>query len=304
MGEIILGLVLALHLMSVNVASAGPLVCLWLEWKEARHDRLAGQIGRFIAWTSLAMLLVGGVLGLVMGSLLWDDEYRALLARFPSKIYFAIWEFVFSLVLMLAHSIWWTRWVKPSRLLHKVRMLLPLLSGSNLLYHFPFLFVVISDVGSQRMNPPDIVDAAVFRSLIVDSSVLARVAHFVMAAFAVTGVVMVCWSLWRMRFERESKDAARVAIWGARLALVPTLAQIPIGLWLIAQLPSDVQHRLLGADVAVTSLLLISIVVALALMHQLSAAALGDTRRGTLVKVVFTMVIVIILMTAVLQRIR
>ena len=295
--EVCLTLVLAVHLMCVNVATAGPLVCIWLEWKEAGQDSLAGRLGRFLAWASLALLVAGAGLGLVLGLLLWDDGYRGVLARFPSRIHYGVWELLFSLVLMLLHALWWGWVPRPSAVHRFGRSLLPLLSGTNLMYHFPYLFVILSDVAAGLVKPE-----STFRQLIVDGSVTARVVHFGMAAFAMTGTTMIGWTLWRRRSPLDPVDQSRAAIWGARIALVPTLLQIPIGVWVLSQLPAVPQQRLLGGDVIATGLFTLSVLAAVWLMHQLSAVALGETRRPVLVKIVAAMVIVIFLMTGVLQR--
>ena len=296
--EVCLTLILSMHLLCVNVAAAGPLVCLWLEWKEAGEDELAGRVGRFLAWASLAFLVAGGLLGLVIGILLWDDAYRVVLQRFPARIRYGIWELLFSFALMLLHSLWWG-WARRPSSAHRVgRALLPLLSGTNLMYHFPFLFVIISDVAGGFVSPE-----STFRQLIVDGSVAARVIHFAMAAFAVTGTTLIVATLGRSLGQLSEADGARVATWGARLALVPTVLQIPIGVWVLSELPTVAQQRLLGGDPAGTALLLISILSTVWLMHQLSALALGgeDGRRER-IKVVVTMLATVILMTGVLQR--
>ena len=233
----------------------------------------------------------------MIGALLWDDGYREVLQRFPARIRYGIWELLFSLALMLWHALWWGWAPLPSPAHRALRTLLPLLSGTNLMYHFPFLFVIISDVAGGFVSKE-----STFRQLIVDSSVAARVVHFAMAAFALTGTTMIAWTLVQKRPPLGAEDRSRVAIWGARLALVPTLFQIPIGVWVLSQLPTVPQQRLLGGDAVGSGLLLISVLVAVGLMHQLSAVALGDTGRRALVKVVVTMLVVVLLMTGVLQR--
>ena len=130
---------------------------------------------------------------------------------------------------------------------------------------------------------------------------VARVVHFVMASFAVTGTAVIGWALWQTNSPTGQTDYERAAKWGARLALVPTILQIPVGVWTLSQLPVASQQPLLGGDAVGTGLLLISVLAAFWLMHQLSAVALGDTKRASLIKVILTMMIVIILMTAVLR---
>src|SRR6478736_699498 len=80
---------LALHLLCVNVASAGPLVCIFLEWREGRNDPLAGQVATYLGRISFWTLLLGGVLGLAIGALLWTDQYETLWTK--TMAYKASW---------------------------------------------------------------------------------------------------------------------------------------------------------------------------------------------------------------------
>ena len=59
--EILVAVILAAHLLCVDIASAGPLVCIWLDWR-GRRDATARDAGRWLAKTSLAGLIVGGLL--------------------------------------------------------------------------------------------------------------------------------------------------------------------------------------------------------------------------------------------------
>jgi hypothetical protein len=297
-------LVFALHLLCVNVSTAGPLVCLWLEWREGRGDELAGRAGRYLAGLSLTLLVLGGVLGLLLGYLLWTPGLREALLRLPSKIYFGVWELVFSLVCMGLHLLWWRAAPSCSRWLRVGRSLLPLLAGTNLLYHFPVLFVVIAQIANSASPAGDVIDASAFRQRMLDGEVLARAAHFTLASFAVTGVALFGFALRIARRGADESDVNRVAAWGGRIALVTTLLQIPAGIWVLFQVPADVQSRLLGGDLLGAALLALSIVAALMLLHNLAAVAMGDAQRGVLIRSMTMMVLVVVLMTGTLQRSR
>lgn len=343
--ELLIVIVLALHLMCVNVAAAGPLVCLWLDWRGGRGDALAARIGRWLCWKSLALLLVGGGLGLLLGLLHWDDGYREVLGKFPSKIYYGVWELVFSLVLIVATAVLW-RFAPQAKSARWGRAVLLLLTGTNLLYHFPFLFAIISRVHSGAATPDGIVDAAVFRGLMMEDSVLPQAVHFAFASFAMVGITLIGFALWMERARGASDstttqpadaaaadgptatdaaagrapadgdsdhaistasdlgyDAQRITAWGARLALVATLCQIPVGMWLVVKLAPGAQRQVMGADLIATGLLGVSIILSLGLLHHLSTLALGVPRRKTIIVAMAMMAALIILMTGVLQRI-
>ena len=81
--------------------------------------------------------------------------------------------------------------------------------------------------------------------------------------------------------------------------LIPLL---PVGVWLVTQLPASQQQSLLGSDPLTTLLLGLSVMTALWLMHLLAAAAFGETDRKTSGRSVAVMLLIVTLMTAVSVR--
>ncbi len=297
--EVALTTLLAAHLLCVNVASAGPVVAIWLDWREAAGDSLAGQAGRFLCWAATGLLVVGSGLGLLLGAAQWSPAYREILRVFQRRISFGVWEILFSLLLMLLCAIWWSRRPESSRAARGWRTVLQVAASTNLLYHFPFLFVVLSDalkghitVGSEPVG------SGQFRQLISESTVWARVTHIWLASFAVTGLVLIFFA---MRHHTDN-DATRVAKWGARLGLLASVPQIPVGIWIAITSPRPTQLALLGGDLVSSSLLAASILLTLALLHSLAAAAWGDSHRKHQLQAVAVMLLVVFLMTAVLRR--
>lgn len=306
MFELVITLLLALHLLCVNVASAGPLVGMWLEWREGRGDALAGRTANYLGHACWWSLLAGGLLGLALGTLSWTAEYAALWSGpMHYKATWAVAEYVFSLMLAGGYLLWRSR---AAAQLRGLRMLLLFLSGSNLLYHFPFLFTIANDLFVQdqlgiatQISP---LTAGDFRVQMARPEVLARVMHVVVASFAVTGVVLLGYGLRLQRRGATQGDAQRVLRWGGWLALVPTLIQVPVGLWLIAALPPSWQARALGGDPIAICLLGASVLLALFLLQDLSSLAFGETDRKLAVRAMVTMVLVVVLMTGMLRRIR
>lgn len=302
--SLLLILIFALHLMCVNVASAGPLVAAWLDWLEGRGNQLAGQAGRYLAWWAATLLLPGGILGALVGAAFWNADYREILTRLSSKIHFGVWEAVFSLVLMVGHVMWWrarpaAKWGERS-----ARILVALLASTNLLYHFPMLFAVIEHTVSAGDAAGEPITSTDFRALIVQPTILSRAIHFVLAAIAMCGVMLLGYALRLQRRQANSADVQRVAAWGGQIALIPSLAQLPVGLWLTATLNRPLQSAVTGNDLIATLLLLSSIALAIWMLQTLAAIAIGDSQRSKLVKAMVLMVVVITLMSGVLQRLR
>lgn len=301
MVEVVVTLLLALHLLCVNVATAAPVICLWCEWREARGNRLAGELGRFLAKSAIVLFCIGMLLGLCIGALIWSEKYAAVVSHLESKVLFGVAELGFSLFLLAVYIPWWKRFPTCSTKHRIGRSLLPLLAGTNLMYHFPLLFVVISNLVQLESVPSEAMDAAGFRQVIMNGEVMARVVHFWLASFAVTGV-LILWRAWNlMRADPENRDAASMARWGGRIAALPTILQLPIGFWLVLELPEAIQSDFMGESVVASSLFAASLVAALWLMHPLSAVAMGNVKPRTLVHAMVSMIVVVLLMTGTLR---
>jgi hypothetical protein len=299
--QLSLVLLLAAHLLSVNLASASPLVALWLDWREGRGDQAAGSVGRQLTWLALGLLCAGTAFGLMVGALLWDEPYREVLRRFDRRITYAVWELLFSLVLLAVAGIWWSLTPDSHPRARALRMLLQIAASSNLLYHFPPLLILVSDVAAGSIEASATVDAAEFRRLMLSDTVLARATHFWLASLAVAGIATMHCAHWSAR--GGSRVDPRLVTGGARVALLPTILQLPAGVWLITTLPLLAQQQLLGGDLPAAVLLGLSLALTLWLLHLLSAAALGDTTRRTTQWSAAVMVAIVTLMTGVLVRV-
>ena len=302
--SLLVGFVFGLHLLCVNVAAAGPLVAAVLDGCEGRGNALAGQAGRYLAWWATLLLLPGGLLGMAVGALLWNPTYYAVLQRLPSKIYFGVWEVVFSLVLMAIQVAWWK--ARPNALAWErgARIFVAILASTNLLYHFPVLFGVIESITTGPTPLGDEINSATFRTFLAEPQLLARVAHFLLAAIANCGIMLLGLALRMQRQKANSEAAQRVATWGGRLALIPTLLQIPTGLWLTATLPAFLQGDVTGGDAITCLLFLVSLAAAFGLLQVLAAISIGDVERPKLIRAMILMVVIVLLMSGVLQRLR
>ncbi len=289
----------------MNAASAGPLVAVVLDWREHRGNAFAGRVGRSLLLRSLVLFLVGMVLGGLMAWLAWSGPFwRELLDRLPSRIYFGAWELLFSTVLLILQGAWW-RWAPGRAGSRAARGFLALLSSTNLLYHFPPLFVVAAMLSSGEFPASVPLNDATFPRLVWQDEILAMTVHFWLASFAVAGVMLAM--LAGPTLSKDDPDAARRArliVGGARLALAVTLLQIPVGMWILTVAPPLRQRQLMGGDWLGTSLLVASVLLALWLMHQLAAIALGATRRQAVLRAAALLLAVIVLMSGVVRSAR
>lgn len=298
--DLITIVLLAAHLLAVNVAAGGPLVAIWLEWKaRGGRDALAARSADFLAKWSVLSLLAGAVLGLLLGVLFWNDSYRHLwLDRLWHKVSWGLAELGCSFVAMSGYWLWRACRTRAGTMTAAARMVLLLFAATNLLYHFPPLFLVagrMSDAGATAGAP---VTPAIFRQEMVRGEVPALSTHFVLASLAVTGVMLLRLALYVRRCGGSDEDDMRLTSWGGRIALVSSVLQLPVGLWVLSSVGASIQNRLMGGHPAATACFLVSVAGALWLMRELVAVALGERERSQIVRAMALMVSVVVLMTA------
>ena len=299
-------LLVACHLVCVNIAAIGPLACIGL-MRRARKtgDDVAETVARWLAMLCVKALLLGMLLGAVQFLVIHlqgQSSYFNALGRMPkSRLHWGTLELLFYFVCMLPYALMWERLSKRP-ILHA---LLAILAATNLLYHFPALFIVISQL-AYHPNHDVVLDGAGFRRMLVDPVVLSRVLHHLLAAVSITSAVVMR----RVAMVDDSPSDNKVAGSGpmpitssaAWWALAATVAQIPSGIWLTLNLSDARRNAVLGDDLLATSLLLAAMVGALMLLHKLAAVALGETGRRSARNVFWLMLLVIVLMNGVLQR--
>ncbi len=295
--QIVLVLSLSAHLLLVDIAMAGPLVCVWLAWRATRRaDPMAGRAAIALARISIGALVGGIVIGGVLLAIhgwMGDGAYFSALGAVPvSRLWFGCAELLFSLVCMSAYLALWDRW-KQRPGAHR---LLAIAAASNLLLHFPALFAIVSVLSTRGELVGQTLDGAGYRRMLIDGEILSRVAHVWLAAFAVTGVLLMVLARRLAVAEGQAAAGQRLIQRGAWLGLVPSLLQIPAGLWLAWQMPDTAREPLFGSDPLATGLFMVSLLLALVLIHTLAAVALGDHEPRNIGRSMALLVILILLM--------
>jgi len=303
--DALLSQILAVHLMAVNLASAGPLVAVWLEWRGSRTGQdLLSAAGRTLARLALLGLVIGVTLGVGMLLIAWgggDEQLRSMLETVPAMRWWYVGgEILFSGGCLFAYWWYWDR-LAGRRVWHRV---LGIVAGTNLLYHFPLLFTALS-VKMSRFQLRDLeLDRQLYKTLMFDPEVFSRVMHHWLAAFAVAGaaVIAIGLRLKRPTPEEREADSTRLIGTGSRIALLATVTQLPVGVWVLLQTPTASRENVLGGDSVTTVLFGVSILLALSLLQSLFNLAMGEITRGAAYRTIVQLVVVICLMTAVLGR--
>ena len=296
--ELLVAGVLTVHLLAMNVACGGPLLCLGLRRYELNQERSQRSLGQSLAWLSLGAFLVGMLTGGGLLVLPGAEGLRGALGRFPARAYwFAGAELLFSLICLWAYAQFWGR-PRPWRWGHG---LLAWAATGNLLYHFPPLMIVI---GKLTKNPAwtveAVIDRPLFLELMVHPEVLSLSLHYGAASLAVAAMGVLALVA-RQESEEKETNACRGA---ARIALFCTLLQLPLGVWVLVTLPEAGRGALVGGSVLASALFLGSLITTMVLMQGLMRIAIGDFAKQDCLRVVWLMVLIVLLMTATLRMSR
>lgn len=293
--------VVAVHLLAVNVATAGPFVALWLWFRQRRaKDLLCGETARMLVRHSIWGLLIATLFGLVAWCLvanMYPGPYMHAVGMLPVRRYaFGVSELVFSLACLVGYLALAKRRNNAGLAGGWGEATLLILAGTNFVYHFPPLFAALavlstrSEIWGQQAS---------FVRLLIDAEALARTIHFLLASVAVTGAWLLVCALRREHLDHGSAAWQRMAVWGAWLALLPTTLQLLAGVALIAVLPDASRDSLLGQDLLATTLFAASLLATVGLLHRLTAVAFGDmTRTGMTVAVVLILIVVVLMVGA------
>jgi hypothetical protein len=295
--ELAITLLLAAHLLAMNVASAGPLIAVWLMGRRRAGEDGGLLLGRRVLGLSLTALITGSLIG---GALILapNPSLRAALARFPEDAYwFAGIELLFSAVCigLLMAGDWASR--RP-----RLAFCVALLGASNLLYHFPPLMAVIGELtANPRWATEERIDRDALLSLWVRPEILSLWLHFTLASFAVAAVAALRpWS------PSTSEDARpmdpdivqRLSAW----ALGATVLQIPVGLWLLTSTAAEARESMMGSNLLASACFAGGVLAALWLLQTLLTMALGE--RGGVRRAGLLLVLVTVLMSATLRTSR
>jgi hypothetical protein len=249
-------------------------------------------------------LCLGVATGIALGVVAWFDPRQSFgdaISRFPtSAVANFVGEIVFAVVCLGICAGTWDRW-RGRPLLHG---LFALLAATNLLYHFPPLMVVMDELAVQPELVADpIISRPVFRPLMLRGDVFSQSLHFIVASVSVAAAALIVIA-WRQRRTADKKGSDRLISIGAWIALVASLAQLAIGVWVLFELPPGSRGALMGDSWWATSLFMVAMLATVGLLHSLGTIALGDTRDSNVRQCILLMLAVVVLMTTILRVVR
>ncbi len=301
MADLMIILVLCAHLLAVNLASAGPLFCIWLGRRGEGSDPIWSHVGQTLAWFSFWAMLLGILTGGGQMVVAPSAGLLAALARLPSRaLWFAGSELLFSLICLLIYAGCWSA-LRKHRWWHAS---LALLSSSNLLYHFPPLMSVLGKLANDSTwARPQILDRAALLPLMMRDEIVALSTHFVLASLAVAAIA-VLWISSQTKDDDWRKSTLPLSRRAAWVALIVTAMQLPVGLWLTVSLPPSARSSMMG-DSALASLAFVgALLLTFLLLQRLLTIAIGTVERRDLRQVGWILATLVLLMTATLYKSR
>ena len=273
---------LSSHLICVNLAAGIPILWMLLEFFHRKKEVFALQVALNLGGIAIQTLILGGLIGLIMGWLRWSSEYQALLLQTGSRLWFAIAEWTFSLVILTGCWLSIRRGSKGVRASY-VRTISLLLASSNLLYHFPAFFGVLDQL-RESGDTNTRLDSPTFRQLVLSPLVVSRSTHFIVSSIAVSGLCF-SWSARRLSqglrpdprkpasqshpADSEVAIGQRYCRLGLHLALWSTVGQFLLGFWLLISLPRTALSQMTGQNGWMTIALILGLLAASKLVHQL-----------------------------------
>lgn len=293
-------LLLAGHLLAMNLASAGPLAGAWLRRLGCRDGEANGGLlergARATFWWSLVGLAGGALVGGLM-LLAPSAGMQAALRRFPADAYwFAGAEILFSAACIFGC---WKLSHRP-----KLTWLLAIVAATNLLYHFPPLMAVLGELAANpAWTDAEVLERKALIRLWIRPEVLSLWAHFTLASIAVgfVAALAICHRAVRDEIEKvDDRTARSLAGW----ALGATVLQIPVGIWLLLASDTAAQQAMMGESWLATIGLAGGVWVALGVMQSLATIAWGGSDRRQADRACILLAITVTLMSFTLRASR
>lgn len=307
-------ILLALHLICMNIGVGGAFLALYWEWKASREPRLH-PVMRSWAFVMFKSLLIGVLIGILHGWLMWSGAFGKVVMLTGSRLTAGIGEMSVSFILMLVYWLW----VKRADLQKtgwgwKLRFFMVIFASTNLLYHFPFFFETVIWLARPENLPKEALTSRQFAAKFVEPEILFRSLHFVIASFAVTGVAAMFIGKRVFNKAQNLSDASEkqasstfgqgLIKTGAHWVLWPSLCQIPVGVLVTIYQEKSTALRITNVADPIFWIFSISIVLALLLMHRTAKAAFGSEPQKHATAVMHIMITVIVLMSFVSRQSR
>lgn len=281
-----MALLLAGHLWCAGTAVFAPCFSIVCEIAEARGKREFGALGRCQARWGLIALIMSGIIGLVYGACIWNGNLSHALSRLQSRVFFGTIEWFFSLFLVLVCLVWWHRRPNAKRVERGLRITTLLIAASNLAYHFPAFFEVLTRLRVEGQRQGQSVSSSEFRELLLRPRVISQIVHFWLAS-VLAGLSMLTLVVRSAVGDAGHRLNKCLQSWIGFAIVFTTAAQLVVGVWVAANVPTAMQYRLTEPSSILSWVFLFAVFVALGLIPHGVLMWLGPQRKSLSVHIVF-----------------
>ncbi len=267
--QILLVFTFILHILAMNLLAGGTAV-MAISLRKGRTNpffaELAQRLSRALPVT-MSLTITLGVAPLLFVQVLYGQAFytASILMAWP-------WLSVVALVLLAYYGLylvqfrpdWLGRWVTPIAWVSAIFILVV-----GLLYtHNATL-----KLAPQKWAELYAASASGLHLNWSEPTLIPRYLHFMVAAFAVTGLgIMLLGALNRQSRPEWAEEARR---FGARLFIGATLVQLAVGLWFLFSLPRDFMQSFIGGNAVHTVILWAGVLLAVLAMLVVNRSAVG-----------------------------
>lgn len=223
-----------IHLLLVAAAAGLPLYCIALDLTR-RTDPAWRRAHRTMAQLATAGLLLGGLVGVFYGYLIWSRSLSTALQAIGSRLPFGIVEYLFTLVIYIGYAATFYARHDLSRRWQIFRAAMLFVAVTNLAYHFPTLLGIVRHLKDLGGGSP--LGSSQFRALAFSYPIALGSVHFLLSALILASLI----TTWLLNAIADSNRFSRGV---AAVSLTAMLGQWFSGLALYFQFPRYWQFEL------------------------------------------------------------
>lgn len=269
--QILLVFTFILHVLAMNLLLGGSVILALSTWRAQRSEfcaKLAQRLSKALP-VAMSLTITLGVAPLLFVQVLYGQAFytaSVLMAWFWLSVILLVLLAYYGLYLVQFRPDWLGRWMTPIAWVSAIFILLV-----GLL----FTHNATLSISPTKWAEMYAASASGLHLNWSEPTLIPRYLHFVVAAFAVTGLgIMLLAAGYRKSDAEWSAEAAR---YGMRWFISATLVQFAVGLWFLVKLPQGVMMNFLGMDTVATIVLWAGVVLAVLALLAVQRSALLAT---------------------------
>jgi len=291
--EVLLLVTFFLHVLAMNCMLGGAVLALVAKWGPAgpkNGNRMFSDISKKLPILLPAVITLG-IAPLLFVQVLYGQFF------YTSSIIMA-WPWFLVLVLLAAayYGFYFLSFKKEQ---YPRKAGLVLMLSVVFVFIIAFLFtnnITLSET-PMHWGAKYFADPAGWNLNLSEPTLIPRYLHFMIAAVAVGGILLVlmAWSRWK----KEPAYARDVFHFGGKAFMYATMAEFVVGIWFLIVLPRHISHLFLGGNALATVLLFVALSGAITAIVLVSRALRTENMRlasfsmlGIMSAVILTMVVI------------